>query len=247
MIVAFSILGIVVFVLSLDPIAQDPRYHQFVDARTLLGIPNFWNVMSNLPFLLAGAYGIVHLAKHRMIVIEDIRYVYAVFCIGVALVAFGSGYYHLAPDNRSLIWDRLPMTIAFMSFFVILLCDFVSVTLGKRLFIPLILIGIASVLYWYATELAGKGDLRLYVLVQFIPLIFIPVILLLHRNSGKQISGYWYLFAAYFIAKVLEYFDKEIYQFGNVISGHSLKHFAAAIGIFLLLRMFVKGTQKYST
>ena len=36
----------------LPPIAQDPLYHAFADQRALLGVPHFWNVVSNLPFVL---------------------------------------------------------------------------------------------------------------------------------------------------------------------------------------------------
>lgn len=236
-----AILATIVTVLSLDPVPQDIRYHQFADTRAWFGLANFSNVMSNLPFLLAGLYGLWHYYRHSLRVIEDIRYVYLVFCVGVLLVALGSSYYHLAPDNSTLIWDRLPMTIAFMSFFVILLSEFVSVQLAKRLFLPLVILGVASVLYWYAGEQTGNGDLRLYALVQFVPIVFIPVILLLYRHSERPASGYWYLFSAYLIAKVFEYFDKDILQLLSFISGHSLKYLAAATGIWLFLRMFTTG------
>ena len=31
--------------LLLPPMTQDESYHQFADQRTILGIPNFWNVV----------------------------------------------------------------------------------------------------------------------------------------------------------------------------------------------------------
>ena len=34
------------------PLPQDPTYHVFADRRTFFGIPNFWNVCSNLASLL---------------------------------------------------------------------------------------------------------------------------------------------------------------------------------------------------
>ena len=37
-------------VLRMEPVPQDPAYHQFADARPWLGIPNFQNVASNLPW-----------------------------------------------------------------------------------------------------------------------------------------------------------------------------------------------------
>jgi hypothetical protein len=36
------------------PIPQDTGYHQFADTRQVAGMDNFWNVASNVPFLLAG-------------------------------------------------------------------------------------------------------------------------------------------------------------------------------------------------
>ena len=44
--------------LLLPSIPQDQHYHQFADQRALLGIPNFWNVVSNIPFIAIGAVGL---------------------------------------------------------------------------------------------------------------------------------------------------------------------------------------------
>lgn len=127
------------------------------------------------------------------------------------------------------------MTIAFMSLFSIIISEFISLRTGKTLLFPLLLIGASSVLYWNYTESNGVGDLRFYALVQFLPMLLIPLILILFPSKYKAINGYWWLLGAYIAAKILEYFDTEIYDLLGVISGHSLKHVAAALGMYILL------------
>lgn len=232
-----SILGIVV-VLIIDPIAQDPEYHLFKDQRTIFGVPNFWNIISNLPFLLVGIMGLRSIfCSHRIRLIADMKAAYILFFLGVSLVAFGSGYYHLWPSNGSLVWDRLPMTIAFMALFSAVIGEFTSFHLGKFLLWPLVVFGVFSVLYWHSTESNGEGDLRLYILVQFLPLIVIPLILLFFKSKFTHTSGYWLLLCAYVLAKAFEYFDELVYN-TFLLSGHSLKHVIAALGIYFLLKAY---------
>ncbi|MCP4048855.1 MAG: ceramidase, partial [Gammaproteobacteria bacterium] len=116
-----SIAG-VVGILMLEPIAQDPAYHQFADQRTILGVPNFWNVVSNLPFLITGVMGLFSLYHAGGIkFLTEIKPAYILFFAGIALVCFGSAYYHLWPDNETLVWDRLPMALAFMALFAVII------------------------------------------------------------------------------------------------------------------------------
>ncbi|VAW42291.1 Expressed protein precursor, partial [hydrothermal vent metagenome] len=218
----------------IQPIPQDSAYHNFVDGRTILGIANFWNVMSNLPFLLVGVMGLIQL--QRLKTIAEMGVAYWLLFFGVALVAFGSGYYHLAPDNHTLVWDRLPMTIAFMSLFAIIIAEFINIQKGRLLLFPLLIVGVLSVFYWQYTEANGAGDLRFYALVQFLPIVLIPIMLLLFPAKFSKVSGYWWLLLAYVIAKFLEYFDTQIFALSaNIISGHSIKHMAAAFGMYILL------------
>ena len=239
--ISLVILSALVFFFILEPIPQDIEYHRFADQDPLAGIPNFWNVVSNLVFLWVGVLGLYKLVKGKTLsVIPAHKSIYLVFFIGVALVAFGSAYYHVSPDNPSLVWDRLPMTIAFMSFFSIMMSEFISVRAGKYLFLPMVLCGVLSVLYWAATEARGVGDLRVYLLVQFIPLISIPIILLFFKSCFNRVYGFWGLFIAYSLAKVFEVYDGEIFDLLGVISGHSLKHVASALGVYILLISFEK-------
>ncbi len=230
----------------IEAIPQDNNYHLFSDTREKLGVPNFWNVFSNLPFVLVGLLALyqVYVSK-SLLLIASVRSSYGLLFFGVALVAFGSGYYHLWPDNQTLVWDRLPMTIAFMALFSIMICEFISVTAGKALLYPLLAIGIASVFYWQYTEAQGAGDLRLYALVQFLPIFIIPIILLLFRSQFTRVSAYWWLLLAYLAAKVFEYFDAQIFAGLSYISGHSIKHIAAAIGMYILLLSYEKRMLHY--
>jgi hypothetical protein len=231
----------VVGVLSLDPIAQDLAYHRFIDQRAIFTIPNFWNIVSNLLFLyvgIAGLHGIFSAPGFKMI--DELKGAYTLFFAAVLLVALGSGYYHLSPDNESLVWDRLPMAIAFMALFSIIIGEFVSVQLGKLVFWPLIILGAFSIIYWQYTEAKGIGDLRYYILVQGLPMLLIPLILLLFKSQFTVVSGYWMLLCAYGLAKVFEFFDAAIYGATLLLSGHSLKHITAGIGVLFLLNAFKK-------
>jgi len=231
--------GLVVLILSQqNPIAQPLEYHQFSDQRILLGMTNFLNVMSNLVFLGVGGYALFLLKYNKLKILTENTLSYQIFFSGVALVALGSAYYHYQPNNQTLVWDRLPMTIAFMALISVIITEFVSSKLAKMSLFPLIIMGFLSVIYWYVTELNGQGDLRLYVLVQFLPMIGIPLVLLTFRHKFEQIHGYWWLLACYLLAKFFENFDAQVQDFLQGISGHSIKHLVAALGVYLLLRHY---------
>lgn len=244
-IILSSIFGLLA-IMSLGPIAQDIEYHSFQDQCMYFGTPNFVNVVSNVPFLIVGCMGIYSIFfTHRLSFSPDMKTAFTLFFLGVSIVAVGSSYYHLAPGNETLMWDRLPMAIAFMSLFSIIISEFISSQYGKLLLWPLVIFGAFSVIYWQFTELTGKGDLRLYLLVQFLPLLVIPLILLFFKSNYTNVTGYWFLLLAYAIAKALEHFDSQIYNIFIVISGHSIKHIVAAFGIYLLLISFKSREQVY--
>jgi hypothetical protein len=213
------------------PIAQDATYHQFSDQATVFGIPNFWNVVSNIPFLIVGILGLVRLPA----IASTSKIQYFLFFLGVALVAFGSGYYHLYPSNNTLVWDRLPMTIAFMALFSIVISEFVHEQLGLKLLLPLLIVGLMSIVYWLIFN-----DLKAYVLVQFYPIIAILISLIFFQSSYTLKIGYWLLVLAYVVAKLFEHFDTTTHHAFGWLSGHTLKHISAAIGIYLLLLTYQK-------
>ena len=224
----------VLAVLLVPPIHQDPAYHAFADQRTLWGVPNFWNVISNLAFLAAALWGLRALRRPGAFLENWERAGYAILVAGCALTAFGSAYYHLRPDNRTLFWDRLPMTIVFMALLAITIGERVSVRAGRWLLAPLLVLGAASVLYWRWSD-----DLRPYAVVQFFPLMALPLMLLLFPPRYTHTDGIWAMIGLYGIAKLFELFD---HQIGAVIStgGHPWKHVAGGAAMFCYLGTFRK-------
>jgi hypothetical protein len=233
---AIALVVIAVF-LFVAPIPQDPAYHAFADGRTLFGIANFWNVASNLPFLVVGAWGVAYVLRHGdAVCLPGLELAYIVFFSGVFLTAFGSAYYHLVPANDSLAWDRLPMTIGFAGLFAVIVGEYVSPRSGRLLVIPLLLVGIVSVEYWIWTESRDAGDLRLYALVQFLPMLMTPFILAMYKPVIGSSRYFWGMLGCYALSKVVEFLDVTIFAAGNALSGHSLKHlFAAAATAMVLL------------
>lgn len=223
-------------VFILPPVAQPLSYHHFADSRRIWGIPNFFNVVTNLPFSVIGLIGLYEAIKAQVRL--GIRITYIMLFMGVALTAFGSAYYHCQPNNDTLIWDRLPLTIVFMSLLSAIISEIWNPRLGIGLLIPLVSLGIGSVWWWHLTESRGQGDLRPYLFIQFYPILFIPLLLLLfYRPELKpNIHILAWVVVWYVIAKIFEQFDEPIYRF-LPISGHSLKHLAAGVSTwyFVLL------------
>jgi hypothetical protein len=173
------------------------------------------------------------------------RWTFGVMFAGVLLTAFGSGYYHLAPDNATLFWDRLPMTVAFMGLFAGMIAERISRKAGAWVLGPLVLFGMATVVYWRWTEGRGVGDLRFYAgLVQIFPQIALVYLVL---AFGPRYLPRWSMFIAlgwYVLAKGLEGFDAQIYAVGGIVSGHTLKHLAAAMGTYWILRAIMRNCQR---
>jgi hypothetical protein len=219
-------------------IPQDEAYHNFADQREILGISNFWNVISNIPLFLAGLVGTIAGIKKKWVGFDTPAHgAYLLFFICVGFTGLGSAYYHLHPNTNTLFWDRLPMAIAFMAFFTALITEHINEKLTKIMLIPLLVLGCGSVLYWYWSEQSGSGDLRPYALVQFLPIVLIPFIVITYQSRFTRTKDLYIVLLLYLFAKLTEHFDGLLYAFGGILSGHSLKHFLAALGAFWLLRM----------
>jgi hypothetical protein len=243
LLVALGILMVGVAAL-VPPVAQDPAYHAFTDQRTLLRVPNFLNVVSNLPFLLIGALGLAFLLRDRRaggpaFTVPGDRQPYWPFFTGVALTGLGSAYYHWRPDNATLFWDRLPMTVAFMGLLASVIGERVSRRARQRLLWPLLIAGAGSTLYWHLGELRGMGDLRPYGLVQFGSMVLVPLILVLFPPSYTGTAYLWLSLGWYALAKACEYFDHGLLALTGV-SGHTWKHLASAASAYWILRMLAR-------
>ena len=235
--------GIAVALLPRMPQSLD--YHNFADQRTFLGVPNFLNVVSNAPFLLAGVWGLIVVLRPSKaaewgFVAPVERWPYLILAVGVALTCFGSAYYHLAPGNARLVWDRLPMTLGFMSLLSAMLIERVSLRAGLAALGPLLLLGLASVVMWYASELRGAGDLRLYIMVQFYTLLLILLLLWLFPARYTRGADLLVAMGFYVLAKIFESLDRPIFSLGHAVSGHTLKHLAASAGVYWIFRMLAR-------
>jgi hypothetical protein len=150
---------------------------------------------------------------------------------GMLLTGIGSSYYHWNPNDGTLLWDRLPITLCFMTIFALAIEERVSARVGAVLLWPLLAVGVFSLLLWRWTN-----DLRLYAWVQFFPCLALPLLFLLFPAKYTGTS-YWIVAAAlYVLAKLAEYQDRTIYSAGSIMSGHTLKHLLAAAACFAILR-----------
>jgi hypothetical protein len=217
-----------------------PHYHDFVDKRTFWGIPNGQDVLSNIPFMLSGAAGLGWLffgSTGRSFLSPVERLPYVIFFLGVLFTGFGSYWYHLAPDNARLPWDLLPMTCSFMSMVAAMIMERISVRGGLALLAPLLILGLASVGYWYVTEAAGHGDYRFYLFVQFFSPVLLAMIIGLYP---PRYTGLRYLIIAFLLfvaAKLFEMFDAGVYACTGVVSGHAVKHAIAGVACYWVLLM----------
>ena len=227
-----------VVVLQFEPISQNPAYHHFADEMPLAGITNFWNVVSNIGFVIIGIIGFVIVL--RSTVNRILKITFSTLFIGVLLTGIGSAYYHLHPDNDRLVFDRIPMTLVFMSFLSAAIVQCINRIWGLALLFPLVCVGTVSVLWWQYTETKGAGDLRYYGLVQFLPLLLVPLIFILFPSvKNRKIWPYFgWIIGWYALAKIFEHYDTEILQITKVISGHSLKHIAASIATVYFINIF---------
>jgi hypothetical protein len=224
-------------------IPQAAGYHAFADGRALLGVPNALDVLSSGAFAAVGLAGLaLVLARGAALDRAGGGRAWLVLFLGMVSVAAGSAGYHLAPSNATLFWDRLAMSVGFAGFVAALVGDRAGAAAGARLLGPLALASAASVVYWIATERAGAGDLRPYLLVQVGTVAAVPAVLVrFPRREGA--AGWWAATALYLAAKVLEAFDAEVLRATGVVSGHTLKHLAAAAAIAALLAALERRTR----
>jgi hypothetical protein len=242
LLLAFTLLAIGAAVL-LPAVSQPLEYHDFADKREAFGIGNFLDVSSNLAFAIAGLAGLLVTLRPRTCFADaSERWPYGVFFIGVLLTAAGSAYYHLAPDNETLFWDRLPMTISFMSLLSAQIVDRINARLGVALLAPLLLVGMASVIYWIVTERAGRGNVVPYAVLQGYSVVILVVLAASHPSRYTRGAAIYWVFAAYVLAKLFEHFDRQLLAVGGFISGHSVKHIAAAIGAVIVCHMLWRRT-----
>jgi hypothetical protein len=238
--VALTALCIVAALLA-PSIPQPPAYHHFADRRSAFGIANFRDVASNAGFLLAGIAGLAVVFSGRaQFEFPSERWPWAAFFVGILLTAFGSSYYHLAPDNARLFWDRLPMTMAFMGLLSSQIVDRIGVRAGVASLLPLLALGAASVVYWRWTEQRGVGNVVPYVILQGYAVIALALLAVRARSRYTRSRDLYWIFAWYVLSKLFETFDEEIHSLAGFVSGHTLKHLAASGSGFVACCMLMR-------
>jgi hypothetical protein len=211
----------------------------------VLGIPHLGDVLSNLPFIVTGIWGLLLLRRYSVDRnrVENPQEVWPLLVgfLGIVLVGPGSAYYHWNPINETLVWDRLPIAVSFMGIFCMMLGERIHVRIAHYLLFPLSLLAVFSVGWWYFSELSGQGDLRLYGWIIFFPMVGIPLLLLLFPAKYSNGRYIYDMLGFYVVAKFFEYVDKETYELTEgIVSGHTLKHLFAAVATWSLVRYIQK-------
>ncbi len=238
-VIALTMAGIA---LVLSPIAQPQAYHSFAEQRTFLGVPHFGDVVTNIAYVIVAVLGFVFLVSRdgkTVLAGYQERLPYFVFFAGVGAIAIGSAYYHADPTNQTLLWDRLPMVVAFTAILAAFVADRIHTRAGALVVLPLaVAMGVVSLVYWHISEAAGRGDLRFYFLVQATAIVLIPLICVLFR--GRHTSGKFvlYILVLYGLGVACEQLDVAIYEvLGGTVSGHTIKHVLTALAIYMVVAM----------
>ena len=241
---AFAIgiaIAIPIAVALLPPLPEPQVFRGLADHRAMLGIPNFLNVVSNLPFFLVGVWALYFLsrgaANGNVFADRRERWPYFICFFAVSVTCFGSIYYHLETNSARLFWDRLPMAVGFMALFSAVIVERIDMRMGLRLLFPLVLAGLASVLYWRWSLLHATENLLPYALVQYGSITAIVIIAAVYPSRYTRGADLFQVVAIYAFAKVAEVLDAQIYAMGEIVSGHTLKHLIAALADYWLLRM----------
>ncbi|MDO8988532.1 MAG: ceramidase domain-containing protein [Sideroxyarcus sp.] len=227
--------GVALALVLLPPLPQPQDYHRFADARAWLGVPNFLNVVSNLPILLVAVAGLCAVRQRSPGRAESLPY--ALFFLALAATACGSAWYHLAPDNARLFWDRLPIAVSFAMLLAAVVAERTSPKAGLLLAAPLAATGAGSVWYWLRSEGLGVGNVLPYFAFQFYALL--AILLLMHYCPSRYSRGtdLYRMIALYGVALVAELLDRNFYAVGEFVSGHTLKHLLAALAAYQLVGM----------
>ena len=217
--------------LSVGPLPQDPAYHLLADTRALLGVvPRAGDVITNLAILAAGLFGLA--LRPRMTIAPEERAAVNMLIAASIVTAFGSAYYHWAPANAPLVWDRLPIAIVLTSLLALVMADRMHPLFARAALWPFTALGVASVILWGVSEAMGQGDLLLYLIVRVGTGVAIVLLLILRqpRHTGTK----WLVAAlvSEIVMAILERFDHEVFRLtGGFVSGHGLKHVMVGVAL----------------
>lgn len=231
-------------------VAQHAHYHAFADQRALFGVPYAMDVLSNLPFALAGAIGLVawfsagrapvgNPLRNPLRNPDPTRHFAALFFAGLIVTALGSTYYHLNPSDSSLAIDRLGMVASFAGMLGLAAAQRVSLRAGLATVLAVLLMGHSTVAVWAETGnllpwavLQGGGMVMLLVLAMCRPVAQTSAVALPSTTVALLP-----VVLVYTLAKFLELADQPIFELTHqLVSGHSLKHAVAALAAWPVIR-----------
>ena len=225
-----ALLALLALAVVLPPLQQPAAYHDFADARPLLGVPRALDTLSNLPFLLFGLWGLWRLRRQPSLPAVP-RRMAALFFIGLLATALGSGWYHLAPDDARLVWDRAGMTTGFAGIVGLAVAQRVGDRSATPVAVALLLLGWLSIAVWSQT-----GNLTPWATLQTGGVLLILGLMALPSLGAGWPVAWWFIVASYALAKLAETFDPQVYAFTGVLSGHSLKHLLASLAAVPVIR-----------
>ena len=224
----------IIVALFYGPISQPQEYHDFADGRELLGVPNALDVISNLAILCPGVLGLsfIYERRNKSQVSEDEISIHITLFSGMILTFAGSVWFHLDPTDSTMLWDRLGMSVVIGSCISLLIHDMWDRNLAGQIHLPVVIASIISVLWWPVFD-----DLRIYFIVKHHPFILFPILLFCGNRVYDKISGYYWGLSMFLLATIFEFADQQIFELTGIISGHTLKHIAAGIGLWFLMVM----------
>jgi hypothetical protein len=198
----------------------------YVDSRSWLGIPNAADVLSNLAFLAMAVWGSERL--HRR---NDAPVGTSWLFVGLILTCIGSGFYHLDPDMpQRLIADRLGMSVAFAGFLGIAASERISLRAGEAVLVLMMIAGPLTA--WVARE-----NLTPWAVVQYGGMVLAVGLALTKPRPGALGVPLGGVIVFYVLAKLFELGDATVFALtGHLVSGHTLKHLAAALAAWPVIQ-----------
>lgn len=231
---SFALVCLCLIAVGLQPLMfQDSAYHAFADHRALFGVHNALDVLSNLAFLIPGLWGLS--LAHRAP--EPLRGSLHLTATGLVLTALGSALYHSAPNDFSLLWDRLPMVLTFAGVIGAMAYQYLGAEAVYRWQNAWLYLGVVSLAVW-----ANTGDLRLYVVVQAGGFLVGLLWLVWGYISGaRKTAGLWLpwavVWAGYACAKLAEHLDDWVWtETSHAVGGHLFKHVFAGLALAWVFR-----------
>lgn len=206
--------------------------HTLADQRALWGIPCALDVLSNLPFAIAGLWGLVALRRVAPGMLDaPSRALTNLFFAGLVCTAAGSALYHWQPQDAGLLWDRLGMVLPFAGLLGLAAASRVSARAGAAAAGTVLLAGPLAVLWW-----SHSGNLLPWAVVQLGGMLVVLALACLPRRDGALALHLGAVMALYALAKLFEAADHAVFEAtGQAVSGHSLKHVLAAAAAWPVL------------